>query len=148
MNIASILATKGAQAVTVRPELSVREALGLLARHNIGALIVVEGADRPVGILSERDIVREAARNESVFDRTVAEIMTRDVITGQAQDDLLVVAHTMTEKRIRHLPVVEQGSLVGIVSIGDIVKAQRDHYQGEVDTLQAQLLADQPGRSH
>src|SRR3990167_7996484 len=107
MNIASILATKGAQAVTVRPELSVREALGLLARHNIGALIVVEGADRPVGILSERDIVREAARNESVFDRTVAEIMTRDVIT-----------------------------------------AQRDHYQGEVDTLQAQLLADQPGRSH
>ncbi|OGK99250.1 MAG: hypothetical protein A3E31_07900 [Candidatus Rokubacteria bacterium RIFCSPHIGHO2_12_FULL_73_22] len=148
MNIASILATKGAQAVTVRPELSVREALGLLARHNIGALIVVEGADRPVGILSERDIVREAARNESVFDRTVAEIMTRDVITGQAQDDLLVVAHTMTEKRIRHLPVVEQGRLVGIVSIGDIVKAQRDHYQGEVDTLQAQLLADQPGRSH
>ena len=146
MNIASILATKGAQAVTVRPELSVREALGLLARHNIGALIVVEGADRPVGILSERDIVREAARNESVFDRTVAEIMTRDVITGQAQDDLLVVAHTMTEKRIRHLPVVEQGRLVGIVSIGDIVKAQRDHYQGEVDTLQAQLLEDPPGR--
>ena len=146
MNIATILARKGAQTITVRPEQTIGEGLALLARHNIGALIVVEG-DRPVGILSERDIVREVARREDVVARTVAELMTRDVITGQPQDDLQSVAHTMTEKRVRHLPVVDQGRLVGVVSIGDVVKAQRDEYRGEAETLQAQLLGDQPGRS-
>jgi CBS domain-containing protein len=144
MNIANILARKGSMAVTVRPEQSIREALALLERHNIGALIAVQG-ERPVGILSERDIVREAAHNESFFTRTVADLMTRNVITGQAHDDLLTVAHTMTERRIRHLPVVDKDRLVGMVSIGDIVKAQRDHYQGEVDTLQTQLLAGESG---
>jgi len=145
MNIANILARKGSIAVTVRPEESIREALALLDRHNIGALIAVEG-NRPVGILSERDIVREAARNESFLERSVADLMTRDVITGQPHDDLLAVAHTMTERRIRHLPVVDSGGrLVGMVSIGDVVKAQRDHYQGEVDTLQMQLLGDESG---
>ena len=145
MNIANILARKGSMAVTVRPEQSIREALALLERHNIGALIAVQG-DRPVGILSERDIVREAARNESFFARTVGDLMTRDVITGQPPDDLLTVAYTMTERRIRHLPVVDQGRLVGMVSIGDVLKAQRDHYQGEVDTLQTQLLAGEGGQ--
>ena len=101
-----------------------------------------------MGILSERDIVREAAHNEKFFARVVADLMTRDVITGQPHDDLLSVAHTMTERRIRHLPVVDKGRLVGMVSIGDVVKAQRDHYQGEVDTLQTQLLADEGGRAH
>lgn len=142
MNIASILATKGGQAITIRPEQSVREAIALLGRHNIGALIVVNEANKPVGILSERDIVREAARDEQVFVRAVGEIMTKDVITGLPQDDLLSVAHTMTEKRIRHLPVVDAGRLVGMVSIGDVVKAQRDKYQGEVDTLETQILAE------
>jgi CBS domain-containing protein len=146
MNIANILARKGSMAVTVRHEQSIREALALLDRHNIGALIAVEG-DRPVGILSERDIVREAAHNEKFFMRIVADLMTRDVITGQPHDDLPSVAHTMTERRIRHLPVVDKGRLIGMVSIGDVVKAQRDHYQGEVDTLQTQLLADERGRA-
>lgn len=142
MNIASILATKGGQAITIRPEQSVREAVALLGRHNIGALIVVDEANKPVGILSERDIVREAARDEHVFVRAVSEIMTKDVITGLPQDDLLSVANTMTERRIRHLPVVDAGRLVGMVSIGDVVKAQRDKYQGEVDTLETQILAE------
>jgi len=147
MNIASILATKGDMAHTARPEQSIREALGLLAQHNVGALIVVNDAGRPVGILSERDVVREAASNERVFGMKVAEIMTRDVITGSPHDDLMTVAHTMTEKRIRHLPVVDKGRLVGIVSIGDIVKTQRDQYAGELDTLQAQLLGDEGRRN-
>ena len=147
MNIANILARKGSMAVTVRPEQSIREALGLLERHNIGALIAVQG-ESPVGILSERDIVREAARNERFFTLTVADLMTRDVITGQPHDDLLTVAHTMTERRIRHLPVVDKDRLIGMVSIGDVVKAQRDHYQGEVDTLQTQLLAGESGLTH
>ena len=147
MNIANILARKGSMAVTVRPEQSIREALGLLERHNIGALIAVQG-ESPVGILSERDIVREAARNEKFFILTVADLMTRDVITGQPHDDLLTVAHTMTERRIRHLPVVDKDRVVGMVSIGDVVKAQRDHYQGEVDTLQTQLIAGERGLKH
>ena len=147
MDIASILATKGDTAVTIRPEQNVREALALLARHNIGALIVVDPAGAPAGILSERDIVREAAKNEAVFTRRVGDLMTRDVITGQPHDDLATVADTMTEKRIRHLPVMDKGKLVGIVSIGDVVKAQRDHYRGEADTLQAIILDPETGRS-
>ncbi len=146
MDIAGILATKGEKAHTIRPEQTIREALALLARHNVGALIVVEGSGRPVGILSERDIVREATHDETLFGRKVVDIMTRDVITGAPHDDLLTVAHTMIEKRVRHLPVVDKGRLVGIVSIGDILKAQRDQYQGELDTLQTQLLSDERGR--
>ncbi len=138
MNIASVLARKGVKVVTVGPEQSIRQALALLADHNIGALVVEEGG-RPVGILSERDIVREAARNEQVFARTVRALMTRELIVGVPEDDLKSVAHTMTERRIRHLPVVDQGRLVGIVSIGDVMKAQRDQYEGEVDTLQTQI---------
>src|SRR5438876_635044 len=102
---------------------------------------------RQVARLRATRALREAARNERVFGMKVAEIMTRDVITGSPHDDLLTVAHTMTEKRIRHLPVVDKGRLVGIVSIGDIVKTQRDKYQGELDTLQAQLLGDEARRS-
>jgi CBS domain-containing protein len=144
MNIATILARKGMDVFTIRPEQNLREALGLLAQHNIGALVVVDPAGRPVGILSERDIVREAARNERLFAVTVSGIMTRDVVVGGPQDDLVSVGNTMTEKRIRHLPVVDRGKLVGMISIGDVVKAQRDQYQGEVDTLQIQLL-ESPG---
>lgn len=138
MTIASILSRKGGKVVTCRPEQSIRQALALLAEHNIGALVVVDELGVPVGILSERDIVREAARDERLFARTVGEIMTRDVVVGVPEDDLRTVGHTMTERRIRHLPVIAEGRLVGIVSIGDIVKAERDQYRGEVDTLQLQ----------
>ena len=96
----------------------------------------------PIGIVSERDIVRALARTETILAETIGSIMTREVIIGTPQDDLVAVGTTMTERRIRHLPVVEGGRLVGIVSIGDVVKAQRDQYQGEVDTLQTQLLDD------
>jgi CBS domain-containing protein len=139
MNIAHLLARKSPRVVTIRAEASISQALGLLAEYNIGALVVVDEPDRPVGILSERDIVRAAARDEQVFARLVQDLMTRDVIMGVPDDDLKAVGHTMTERRIRHLPVVEQGKLVGIVSIGDVVKAQRDEYEGEVDTLQIQI---------
>ena len=120
---------------------SIRQALALLAEHNIGALVVVDEAAAPAGMLSERDIVREAARDERLFGRTVGEIMTRDVIVGVPEDDLRAVRHTMTERRIRHVPVVVDGRLVGIVSIGDVVKAELDQYLGEVDTLQTQVGA-------
>jgi CBS domain-containing protein len=143
MNIQSVLATKGTHVVTIRPEQSIREAISALVTHNVGALVVVDDAALPMGILSERDILRTIATNEAVFSQAVSELMSPNVIVGVPQDDLMSVAHTMTEKRIRHLPVVDQGRLVGIVSIGDVVKAQRDGYHGEVDTLQTMILADQ-----
>ena len=147
MNIASLLAKKGPKVVTVQPEQTIRQALALLAEHNIGALVVVDREGRPVGILSERDIVRTAARDEAVFAKTVSVLMTKDVIVGLPTDDLESVGRTMTDRRIRHLPVVDQRRLVGIISIGDVVKAQRDQYQGEVDTLQFQILNEEDVRS-
>jgi CBS domain-containing protein len=140
MNIASILATKGDKVVTVRPEQTIRDALGVLAQHNIGALVVVDDGRKPIGMLSERDIVRTAARDEAVFGLRVSQLMTRDLILGAPGDDLQSVGSTMVTRRIRHLPVMDGGQLVGIVTIGDVVKAQRDQYQGEVDTLQTIVM--------
>ena len=140
MNIASILATKGGQVFTVRPEQTIQEALAGLAEHDVGALVVVDLAGHPIGMLSERDVVRRMARHENLLSQPVESIMTTTVIVGAPADDLVSVAHTMTEKHIRHLPVMDRGTLIGLVSIGDVVKAQRDQYQGELDTLQIQLL--------
>ncbi len=142
MNIQGILATKGTHVVTIQPHQTIREALATLVSYNIGALVVINTANEPIGIISERDIIRAAAQDESVFSLSVSTLMTREIVTGMPDDDLEVVAHTMTEKRIRHVPVVDQGRLIGIVSIGDVVKAQRDQYQGELYTLQTQILAE------
>ena len=144
MNIENVLAQKGGQVYTARPDQTVREVLAQLAARNVGALVVVDDRHRPVGIISERDIVRAAARDERLFDRPVRELMTRDLILGSPVDDLRVVAHTMTERRIRHLPVVSGDQLVGIVSIGDVVKAQRDQYEGEIDILQTRVPTEHP----
>jgi CBS domain-containing protein len=146
MKVQTILAKKGTNVVTIHPEQTLREAARLLAERNIGALVVVNEAARPVGILSERDIIRAAARHDDAFSWPVSDIMTRELITGVPQDDVRSVMHTMTEKRFRHLPILEHGELVGIVSIGDVVKAQRDEYQGELDTLQIQVIAGQTSR--
>jgi len=143
MNIQSILAKKGSHVVTIRPQQTIREAIVTLITNNIGALVVVNHAGQPIGLISERDIIRVAATNEAIFTLTVSVLMSREVVIGMPHDDLEAVAHTMTERRIRHVPVVNQGALVGIVSIGDVVKAQRDQYQGELYTLQTQLLADE-----
>lgn len=143
MNIKSILATKGPNVVTIGPDKTLREALAVLVNHNVGALVVIDEIKKPVGILSERDIVRLAAKDENLFDILVKEVMTTNVITAVAQDELRAVANTMTENRIRHLPIVDnQGILIGIISIGDVVKAERNRFEGEADTLRTQILAD------
>ena len=144
MKLKRILATKTGDVITIRAQQSIRDALALLSKHNIGALVVVgEESDRPVGIISERDIIRRAAESEALFSETVQGLMTQELITGMPQDDLYSVMHTMTEKRFRHLPIVDEGRLIGIISIGDILKAQRDAYRGEIDTLETQILADE-----
>ena len=143
MKVRTILATKGTTVVTVRPQQSLREAARLLAEHNIGALVAVNEEDGIVGIISERDIIRAAARLDEALSRPVSEIMTKEVIVGLPNDDLIAVANAMTEKRFRHLPIVERGEMVGIISMGDIVKSQRDQYKGEIDTLEMQIIADE-----
>ena len=143
MKIESVLATKSSDVFTVRPDQSLREAVDLLAEHNIGALIVVDEPGRPIGIISERDIIREAARTETVLGQPVSRVMTKDLITASPEDDLETVLQTMTAKHFRHLPIVDKGRLIGVISIGDVVKAQLDKYQGEVDTLQTQIIEGQ-----
>src|SRR5204862_1395034 len=113
MTIATILATKGVKVFAIRPEQTLREALALLAEHSIGAVLVTDAAGALVGILSERDIVREAVRNEQFFELPVSTIMTRNVISGRPNDDLNACATTMTSKRFRHLPVLDGGKVIG-----------------------------------
>ena len=143
MKIESILATKSSKVYTVRPDRSLREAVDLLAEHNIGALIVVDEAGKPIGIISERDIIREAAQSESVFAQTGDRVMTKDLITASPEDDLETVLQTMTANHCRHLPVLDQERLIAVLSIQDVVKAQLDKWQGEVDTLQTQIIEGQ-----
>jgi CBS domain-containing protein len=142
MKISNILTTKSHQIYTIGPEQTVAEAIALFKQHNIGALPVTDADGRLIGILSERDIVRRLPEFEQMLAVPVQWLMMAEVITAVPDDDLMSVAHTMTERRIRHLPVVENGHLIGIISIGDILKAQRDQYRGEIDTLETQMLAE------
>jgi CBS domain-containing protein len=117
-------------------------AISRLTENRIGAIIVLDEAGDLCGILSERDIVRWAAQNEDVFNQPVSTVMTGDVVVGVPHDDIMSVAHVMTERRFRHLPVVDDdGKVIGMISIGDVMKAQRDEYRGEIDTLETQIMA-------
>ncbi len=141
MKVSTILATKAAHVVTIQPEAPVSLAVELFNEHDIGALIVVNSDDAVVGILSERDVVRRLNQYESILDVSVQALMTPRVIVGRPNDDLISIVHTMTEKRFRHLPIVDNGRLIGMISIGDVVKAQRDQYRGEITTLETQIMA-------
>jgi CBS domain-containing protein len=125
MKLQEILDRKGHEVVTISPERTVPEAVQLLVEHNIGGVVVVDGGSL-VGILTERDILRLTARSPGTMSElTVAEAMTRTVVTGSADDDMVDVMGLMTDHRIRHLPILDQGRLSGIVSIGDLVNACR-----------------------
>lgn len=137
MKVKRILTGKSSEVITVKPENTVHEASQLLAQYNIGAVIVVDKDGAPTGILSERDIVRSlAAQGADCVAVRVEEIMTSDLIIAVPEDDLSYAMNIMTEKRIRHLPVMDEQALIGIISIGDVVKSQRDHFAGEARTLQ------------
>ncbi|MDT7579676.1 MAG: hypothetical protein QOK35_940 [Pseudonocardiales bacterium] len=138
MQIADVLRGKsvGPDVATTTPEATVGELLALLHRYNVGALPVVDGGEL-VGIVSERDVVRQLhERGNGLVDATVAEIMTSDVVTCSPRDRAADLARVMTERRIRHLPVCDdRGVLVGIVSIGDLVKARIDQLENEREQL-------------
>ncbi|MCA9865284.1 MAG: CBS domain-containing protein [Anaerolineales bacterium] len=141
MKVRNILATKKGHLITIDAEQPVRKAIAMLVDNRIGALLVMDSTGKLAGILSERDIMRTAATDEALFDRPVTDIMTREVVVGMPQDDVIAVAHTMLEKRFRHLPIMDEGQLIGIISIGDVLKIQRDAYRGEVDTLETRIIA-------
>ncbi len=138
MRISDILGGKATdQVVTVAPEATVRDLLGLLAEHNIGAVVVSIDGTSVDGIVSERDVVRRLAGDDgdSVLDGAVSEIMTSDVATCKRDTAVDDLRSMMTERRIRHVPVVADGSLVGIISIGDVVKSSLNQLQFERDQL-------------
>lgn len=141
MKIADVLVSKGRNVITIQPHQTIKEAVDLMEKHNIGGLVVIDRDEKIVGMLTERDLIRYAATPQPTFSTPIRAIMTKRVIVGVPQDDIDAVAHTMTEKRFRHLPVVEGDKLVGILTIGDVVKAQRDRYEGELHTLQIQIIA-------
>jgi len=126
MIVQEILARKGSNVVrTIEPERTVEEAVAQLVEHNIGSLVVVEGG-RPAGIVTERDILRCCANGlGKSADTRVAEIMTSDLIVGEAADSVDYVMGIMTKNRIRHLPILNrEQELLGMVSIGDVVQSQ------------------------
>jgi CBS domain-containing protein len=136
MKIREVIAGKAIKdVVTIRPEATVRELLALLAEHNIGAAVVSTDGTSVDGIVSERDIVRRLHSNESALADTVDQIMTSEVKTCEASSSLDDVRKTMTEGRFRHLPVCDDGALVGVISIGDVVKAYIDQVEFERDQL-------------
>jgi len=139
MQISTILSAQGRTVVTVTPDQTVRDAVALLVDKHIGAVVVIDETGRPVGIVSERHVIRELAQNEQVLNEPVNRVMTSDVIIARPGDDTKAVSKTMTVRRFRHLPVMDHHELVGIVSIGDVVKAQLDEYEGEIETLQTRV---------
>lgn len=142
MLVHQILKSKGDQGVvTVSPEMSVADAAKLLDEKRIGTVVISATGDTADGICSERDIVREVSRRGSVcLGIKVEEIMSRDITTCRLGDTADAVLATMTEKRFRHMPVVDSGVMVGFISIGDVVKARLTELAMEKDALQGMIM--------
>ncbi len=143
MLIRQVLRGKGDDVVTICPDSSVRDLIELLAEHNIGAVVVSEDSRAVMGIVSERDVVRRLVTTTDVLDEPVSSIMTKKVHTCSTDDDVNSLQQLMTEHRVRHVPVVVDGVLRGIVSIGDIVKSRLGELQFERDQLESYVAGTQ-----
>jgi len=136
MRISDVIRRKGDEVVTLRSDATVRQLLETLEQHHIGAVVVSDDGSAVSGIVSERDVVRHLHTDGvGVLTATVAMIMTSDVHTCTPEDSIEDLAEVMTERRFRHIPVVSDGRLVAIVSIGDIVKGRIDELKTERDHL-------------
>ena len=136
MTVKAILSVKGTEVLTIEPTTNLAAAAKLLAERKIGALVVTGPDQRVVGIVSERDIVQElAAHGPKALDLALTEVMTRKVMTCSASDNISSVMERMTAGKFRHLPVLEQGRLAGIVSIGDVVKHRLQEMEREQSAL-------------
>lgn len=136
MSVAEILKRKGSNVYSVTSEQPVGEALAMMTKHRVGAVLVVDAGGGIAGILSERDLVRAMAKNgKAVFDKRVGELMTTPVVTCSSKDPVGAIEGMMTAQRFRHVPVVDDGKLIGIISIGDVVKSRIEEAEAEVDAL-------------
>jgi len=136
MNVEGILRSKGATVVTIKPDATVGDLVHGLREDRIGAMVVSEDGRSVLGIISERDVVRGLAdRGSRVLEAPVAELMTRDVVLCTPRDTVKQVMAAMTRRRVRHLPVVADGVLCGIVSIGDVVKNRLEEIETETNVL-------------
>lgn len=135
MTIGAILHGRTGAVISARPGDSVRAVIDLLAQHRIGAVPVVDG-NAIVGIFSERDMVRlMSSYGPEALDRSLEEVMTKSPVTCDSRMAVIAALSLMTQKRIRHLPVVDDGALVGFVSIGDLVKHRIDHIEAEAAAM-------------
>jgi CBS domain-containing protein len=140
MRIADVLRNKGSAVATVESRATVAELVAALSEHNVGAMVVL-GPEGIAGIVSERDVVRKLHdRGGELLAAPVAEIMTSEVFTCTPRDSVDSLTVSMTERRIRHVPVVDGGELVGIVSIGDVVKSRINQLQEDHDQLTAYIV--------
>lgn len=140
MLINTILNEKGHKVETISDEMTLLEAAKFLDQKRIGAIVAVDATGELCGVLSERDIVRRFARNaEKTCTMTVAQAMTRGVITASPSEDVDTCLGRMTDRRIRHLPVVDGGKLIGIISIGDLVKYKIDAVLAEAEAMEAYI---------
>ena len=136
MTVKAILSRKGNDVVTVEPNAPLAVAIKVLAERRIGALVITGADHRVVGILSERDIVRTVAeRGPGALNQAVADVMTRKVVTCSQSETVCEIMERMTSGKFRHVPVVEQGRLIGLVSIGDIVKSRVEEMERESAAL-------------
>ena len=139
MRIADVLRNKGAAVSTINQEATVQELLAGLAEHNIGAMVVVD-AGSVVGMVSERDVVRQLhAHGASVMSRPISTIMTATVATCTKSDTVDSISLLMTKNRVRHVPVLDGEELVGIVSIGDVVKTRMEELEAEQQQLHSYI---------
>jgi CBS domain-containing protein len=140
MNVAAILKAKGRAVSTARSDATLLEVARKLASKKIGAIVIIGEKGEVTGIISERDIIRNVAeRGEAALSTPVSEAMTRSVITCQETTTLDELMQTMTQGRFRHIPVVEEDALVGIVSIGDVVKLHIAEVEMEVEAMRGYL---------
>ena len=136
MNVKAILATKGSEVITIAPTATLEEAIAVLSKHRIGAVVVLGADQRVIGILSERDIVRALSeRGASALKEPLAQTMTRIVVTCGEADSVSDLMERMTRGRFRHIPVLEQDRLIGIISIGDVVKQRLGEMERESEAL-------------
>jgi CBS domain-containing protein len=136
MIVSQILKEKGHDVYTVFKEISVKEVSALLAEKRIGAVVVTDQADAVEGIISERDVVRGLAQHgSSILDKKVEELMTKNVITHGLDDHIDDLMQEMSKSRIRHLPILDDGKLVGVISIGDVVKNRVEELEAEGNML-------------
>lgn len=141
MRIADVLRSKGTEVATIAPTATVSELLARLAEHNIGAMVVLSDNGEVAGIVSERDVVRSLnSSGKATMERPVAEIMTTKVSTCTPDETVDHLTVLMTERRIRHVPVMFGGRLCGIVSIGDVVKNRMDELEQVQEQLQAYIV--------